>query len=154
MMIVACGSRLWSDTEAVKQVLDKAKRRHGDDLVLVSGGARGADSIAHQWAFKNLDSTNNIKIDAEWGVHHPEWCKCKRPEERDYCPMAGHRRNQQMLDILEDARDNSNVPVRVLAFKEGFDRTLRKGGTEDMVRRAKLVMIDIYLFNGEKWQKI
>jgi hypothetical protein len=153
-MILVCGDRLWRGSSPVKEVLDKAKAKHGKDLVLVSGGARGADTLGYQWALRNLPREQNIKIDAEWEIHHPEWCKCRNREARDYCPMAGHRRNQQMLDLLEDARDDSNVPVRVLAFKEGFDRTLRKGGTEDMVRRAKLAMIDTYLFDGEKWQRI
>lgn len=36
-------------------------------------------------------------------------------------------------------------PDVVLAFKNGFDHEMKKGGTEDMCRRAKAAGVPVYL---------
>lgn len=152
MMIIVCGDRLWDQGDAVRTVLDKAKAELGSDLIVVTGGARGADSMAYQWTIRNLDHENTIKIPAEWEVHHPDWCKCNKPEARFYCPMAGHRRNQQMLDTLLEGRTVNNHLLRVLAFKDDFDRTLKRGGTEDMVQRALAAGVVVFLYDKGRWE--
>lgn len=44
-VVIVTGSRLWADEERIYAALDAAK-----PTLVVHGGARGADAIAHDWA--------------------------------------------------------------------------------------------------------
>lgn len=125
LVVLVCGSRHWTDPRPITARLTAilASRR---PLTIVEGGARGADAIAGAWA----------KQHAAHGVtHHRELARWDQypPKERW---RAGHDRNQAMLDWLL-ARRSEGAEVRVLAFKAGFDWTMRRGGTEHMLRIAK-----------------
>lgn len=50
MKVAVVGSRDWPSVGVVNSVLDELPK---EGLVLVSGGARGVDSMARNWAFKN-----------------------------------------------------------------------------------------------------
>lgn len=65
-----------------------------DHLVVISGGATGADSSAADWAESRY-------IDCE--IYHADW--------ESWGPRAGPMRNQQMLD--------EGKPTHVLAIKGG-----------------------------------
>lgn len=47
--VAVVGSRSFTDYAQLSRVLDRCRTRWGD-FVLVSGGARGADSLAARWA--------------------------------------------------------------------------------------------------------
>lgn len=104
-----CGGREWDDAAVIFSKMFDVYERH-PDLLVVHGAGRGADLIA--------------QAIAEWMAipfepHPADWDSFGRG--------AGPLRNQVMLNSGLDA---------VYAFKQGFDRTLESGGTEDMVRRA------------------
>lgn len=61
MKIAVVGSRSFSDYELMKRELDKIPQK---GLTIVSGGAKGADSLAEKYA-----SENNLKL----VVHKPDW---------------------------------------------------------------------------------
>jgi hypothetical protein len=86
-----------------------------DEFMLIEGEARGLDTIAKNWALKR--GVRFLPFPAKWS----EYTKATRWR-------AGHDRNLQM--IVE------GQPNMVVAFKDGFDFTLRKGGTENCVKQA------------------
>jgi len=101
-----CGSRDWTDADAIEAEL----RLLAPGSTVVHGAARGADRIAGQIA-------RRLGLTVE--EHPADWSS--------FGVSAGPRRNADMLRAGADF---------VLAFKDGFDRSMRRGGTEGMVRIA------------------
>lgn len=144
MRVLVCGSREWDDEPIVFNVLDGYLEQqrytnrflpNDEPLVVIQGGAKGADAIAAAWGCENTD-VRHEQYPADWATHGK---------------AAGPLRNQQMLD--------EGKPDVVIAFKDAFQPdipdnvvigdlyTVRrpKGGTEDMVRRAKAAGIPVYI---------
>lgn len=131
-VVIVCGSRNWADRQMIVVELTKLEAQN-PDLIVVEGGARGADRMAGQWAAQARQrGIGWLRIPAQWTEHHPQWCPGDWCALRGRCVAAGGRRNQQMLDYALQAERQY-----VLAFKDGFDWAMKKGGTEDMVKRAK-----------------
>ncbi len=88
-LVAIAGGKDIADTAAVIRVLDKARAKH-DDMVLVHGGGPGVEKIAASWADRN-------------GVHQvvckPDWDRHGR--------AAPFRRNEELLNLL---------PKGVIAF--------------------------------------
>lgn len=108
--VIFCGSRDWHSWHPVLEAVERLHAEH-PDLVVIHGGARGADEMVDRLARKNGLPVEVFKADWEGRGH-----------------AAGPIRNQQMLD--------SGVQ-EVVAFKENFDYSLRRGGTEGMIRIAQ-----------------
>ncbi|MFK8851296.1 DUF2493 domain-containing protein [Streptomyces sp. Ac-502] len=126
--ILVTGSRSWSDAQLLADVLldtwhDATQLGHRS-IVIVHGGADGADTLADLWA-------RGAGLDVE--VHEADWGHCgpdcppghRRPRSRggDYCPTAGPRRNQQLIDAGAHL---------VVAFHRDSSR-----GTADCITRAQ-----------------
>jgi len=115
MRLLVTGSRDWIDYDRLAWMLDRLEATNRIE-VIIHGAARGADALADAWA-----RLHRIDVDpwpAQWTAYpvNERW-------------RAGHDRNRQMLD--------NTKPDLVVAFKVGFDWTLKRGGTENMVRIAK-----------------
>lgn len=108
--VLVCGSRHWRDSEAIHHTLDLHLRLHYGRIEIIHGNARGADLIADSVA-RGLGLVVH-PYPADWNAHGR---------------AAGPIRNRQMLDQHPDV---------VLAFKDGFDHTFSRGGTEHMVKIA------------------
>jgi hypothetical protein len=108
--IIFCGSRDWTDGDLIDQYLAVLDPRRD---VVIQGAARGADRIAGALAKKR-----GFKVE----TYAADWYPLGHLDM-----AAGHRRNKKMLDLGAD---------KVYAFKDGFDHTLKKGGTENMVKIA------------------
>lgn len=80
LKIGVVGSRGFNDYKLMKDTLDEYKDKV---FLIVSGGARGADSLAEKWA-----DENNIKT----LIHKPDWDR--------YGKIAGFLRN---TDIVADS---------------------------------------------------
>jgi hypothetical protein len=94
MRLLVCGSRTFTDDRFLFRVLDgflKEARDTQEDIVIIAGGARGADHFAERWA--NFDRVPCEEYPADWATHGK---------------AAGPIRNQQMLD--------DGKPDLVLAF--------------------------------------
>jgi len=76
MRVLVCGSRTWSDTGAIAQVLDHLKIH-----LIIQGGAKGADQCAKDYAEKM--ELPCLQFNAEW---------------TRYGRAAGPMRNQRMLE--------------------------------------------------------
>lgn len=127
MRVIVCGSRNYNRTGTIHMILDGLYAKYGDDLYVVQGGAPGADTIALEWC-----KAKWLGRDFRHGWTYPaEWDKYIRKEKW----RAGHERNQRMLE--EGLLEYPDEPRAVFAFKDDFDWSLSKGGTEQMVRIAK-----------------
>lgn len=109
MRVLVCGGRDYADKERVWAVLDKLADEAGISCI-IQGGARGADSLASDYADEN--GFYQQQYDADWGA---------------FGSMAGPMRNKVML---EEGR-----PDVVIAFPGGAGtrnmiRQARKAGVE------------------------
>ena len=104
--ILACGSRGWDDRTTIVDALRSFAPR--GPVTVITGGARGADSLAHSAALELGFETKVFP--ADWNAHG------KR---------AGFLRNLQMLDERPDV---------VLAFSLGTKGT--EHTTSEAIRRG------------------
>ena len=116
-IVIVCGSRYASQKRA-NDIIRVMKRLPTNSLI-ITGGAKGVDSIAHAVA-KELGFQTKI-IDAHW--QHTAACPTGC---REVCgPAAGPIRNRKMLDL------NPNL---VLAFHEDIGTSR---GTADTLMEAQ-----------------
>lgn len=112
MRVLVCGSRTFSDRDAIHSSLLSAWWSEPSQLVVIEGGARGADAIAAKWAQRFGRGVGHIQFPADWAR---------------YGKRAGFIRNRQMLD--------EGKPDVVLAF---VDKPLAESvGTAMMVDLAR-----------------
>lgn len=109
MKILVCGGRDYDDYDRLEDELNLLWRVHGD-FTVISGMARGADSLAVRYA-EDYDCPLE-KFPADWDTHGRS---------------AGYIRNQQMLD--------EGKPDLVVAFPggrgtENMIKIARKAGVE------------------------
>ena len=124
MRVLVCGSRDWSDRGPIRADMLHTLlvcARIGEPLALCHGGARGADSIAQEWAAENLDPSD---IHA-YPVTPEEWATIGK--------KAGPLRNQRMLDEFK--------PDLVFAYRSPG----RSPGTDHMVRIARAAGVGVRL---------
>ena len=115
--VLVCGSRDFSDRSLVDAKLDEVRERLGGvPMRVISGAARGADTLAADWARKN--SVPCDEYPAEW--------------ER-YGRSAGYRRNERML--------TEGRPHLVVAFPQGESRGTRM--MMDIAAKAKVAVEEI-----------
>lgn len=123
--MLVCGSRDYIDGDFIASVLDEWP----DTIThLCHGGARGADTLAGAWASKHPS--------IEVVVYRAQWAQLGR--------SAGPVRNIQMLEQFR--------PDAVLAFKNGFDQSLRRGGTEHMVKISRAAGIASVVIFDNEWK--
>lgn len=116
--VLVCGSRTFDDMGAVCTVLDGMDMFATGNLAVIHGGARGADSLAAEWA--KVNGKPEARFPAEWDRHGRR---------------AGYVRNQQMLD--------EGKPDVVWAF---VDKPLADSkGTNMMVRLAADAGVPTYV---------
>ncbi|MFJ7023211.1 SLOG family protein [Streptomyces sp. NPDC101117] len=128
-LIGLTGSRRWSDIPLLETTLylvwHDALQIGYDGIELMHGCAEGADTFGGQWAKRNGILVRERPADWE-GPCGPECQPGHRRRNRrgtDYCPLAGHRRNQQMVD---------ERPALFVAAHHA-----NSTGTADCLRRAK-----------------
>lgn len=113
LRVLVCGGRDYSGTATVYAVLDDLLRTNAG-LVVIEGGARGADRIARDW------TTNHNEGSVEHWSFPADWDK--------YGKRAGYIRNKEMLDV--------GKPDLVLAFPGGR-------GTADMIRQSRKAGVQV-----------
>lgn len=129
-LILLTGSRSWTDTrwleDTLLEVWHDALQDGHDGIELMHGHAdQGADAQGDDWAHRNGILVR--RCPADW----PGPCSTSCPPEHrrtnrrggEYCPLAGHRRNQNMVDAR---------PQLVVAAHHTGSR-----GTADCLRRAR-----------------
>lgn len=120
LRIAIVGSREWKDYDVIRKFVDSLPA----DCTVVSGGARGVDSMAIRCATRRNLATH---------VYLPNW----HPEpEGVYDPQAGFKRNQVIVDDVD----------LVVAFWDGISR-----GTRDTVLKAEARGLEVRI-NPVVWQ--
>jgi len=92
--VLVCGGRDFNDLGAVWSQLDAFHALEGPIIVVIHGGARGADELAARWA--DFNGIHDDPFIAEWG---------------QYGRAAGPLRNQRMI--------NEGAPDILFAFPGG-----------------------------------
>lgn len=106
--VLVCGSRDYTDVDKIYHVLDAELARVGPALLIISGGARGADTIARTWAVDR--KVDHLTLYAKWSIEGK---------------AAGPIRNRRML---------KRKPKKVIAFHPNLKESK---GTNDMVTVAR-----------------
>jgi hypothetical protein len=129
--VLVCGGRNYANREAVFSCLNSLPRL---GLVVIQGGAQGADFWARRWSEEA--GVAMIEERARWrDLSHPQ-AVVMRNKYGKYDASAGHRRNEVML--------REHRPELVLAFPGG-------SGTTDMVTLADSAGIRVRCPDGDLW---
>jgi hypothetical protein len=83
VIVLACGSRTWTDADTIRRRIGQLRGDHGD--IVITGGAPGADTIAGNIAFRL--GLHVATMPALWHVHGK---------------AAGPLRNAAMLRLRPD----------------------------------------------------
>lgn len=137
MRVLVTGSRDWDHEPSVFGALRYlALLGHPDDHLDVRHGKahRGADNVAARWVAIQARNGWPVAQDpypADWGgpCVFEGTIVCQQGHRqtkngREWCPLAGHRRNQQMIDV-------GGVDLVVGFLKHG------SSGTRDCLKRAE-----------------
>lgn len=150
MRILVCGSRDWRNYQRIARHLWQQHQRLQDldiqELTIIEGGADGADRCAARWVntmttLYGVPGIAHEPYPADWPNCAPECNPAHRKVNargEEYCPTAGHRRNQRMID--------EGKPDMVFAFKTREDSR----GTNDMVERAEKAGIPVNIVLDQK----
>jgi hypothetical protein len=141
--VLVTGSRDWDNPLAVYKALAAERlsaTANGLILVVVHGQCpTGADLSAHNWCeSQRTGGVTNVDEEpypADWERDCDENCyhKPRTKNGKPYCPVAGHLRNQKMVDRGADV---------CLAFPLPDSR-----GTVDCMKRARKAGIPVLEFN-------
>lgn len=91
--VIVCGGRKYADRARLFGEMDRLVEQHGP-IIVIQGGATGADALARQWALSRIAEC--ITMPADWKRHGN---------------AAGPIRNQQMIDLC--------APDALVAFPGG-----------------------------------
>lgn len=116
MRVLVCGGRDYSDANTLWGELDTIRRETPDDaMVVIQGGAHGADQMAREWCATRYVPYDNYA--ADWAKHGK---------------AAGPIRNQRMID--------EGKPSLILAFPGGrgtADMCRRAENAGILIKRVK-----------------
>lgn len=85
MRIIVAGSRDFNDYPFLCETMDRLTRKlDKKKLVIISGGAKGADKLGERWAFERMVSVE---------IFHADWAK--------HGKAAGPIRNGEMADVAD-----------------------------------------------------
>ncbi len=131
MRILVTGSRDCKSWSTVAVELEKAAgNTPSEDVTVVHGGARGADTFAHEAAL-TFGFTPEVHR-ADWAA--PCWSACNHGGRRrhrsgnTYCPAAGDYRNQEMVDAGADVCLAFYIPGLPCIGTHDCDRRAVKAG--------------------------
>ena len=129
--IIIAGSRSFVDYSFLKMTLNQYIT---ETVVVVSGCAAGADALGERWALEN--GYHVEKHPADWKNLDVPICKVRYNKYGPYNAMAGHNRNQEMLQSVRENPDGGFV----IAFWDGQSR-----GTENMIQIAEDAGIKVFI---------
>lgn len=121
--VIIAGSRSFYDYTLLKTELDKL---FAEPFIVVSGGAKGADSLGEIYAQEKGYPIERYL--AKWNDLSVKNCVIKHNSYGAYNAMAGHNRNQEMLNAILKNLDGGCV----VAFWDGKSK-----GTENMINISR-----------------
>lgn len=121
MILAVVGSRDFIDEKFIFKKLDSL-HKESKISAIISGGARGVDSIAKAWAIKNLGKENYIEKLPDWDTPAEGVPMKRNAYGKMFNPIAGHMRNSLIV----------NECTHLIAFWDG-----KSAGTKDSIDKAK-----------------
>lgn len=115
--VIVCGGRDFNDADKCNQALDFYLRESNDKYEIISGHAKGADTLGEQYAI-----SNNIELT----LFQADWNK--------YGRAAGPIRNRQMLDYALKSK------AIIIAFWDG-----KSCGTKNMIDISTNAGVTVYI---------
>ena len=94
------------------------KTKTGEKVVLISGGAKGADSLGEQYAKEKGYQVERYL--AKWNDLSVPNCRVKYNSYGAYNALAGHNRNQEMLNAvlnIDKLKENTIPPLFLLKLQ-------------------------------------
>jgi hypothetical protein len=142
------GSRSWPDPQLLEDTLldvwHDALQIGYDGIEVIHGDADGADTITDTWAERH--GVPRRRRPADWdgpcATNCPPAHRRTNRRGMEFCPLAGHRRNQQIVDerpVMFVAAATRCAAPRC-ASKAPHD----SHGTADCMRRAKAAGIPVH----------
>lgn len=131
MRVLIFGGRDFNDVETMHYALGAFQAAHGQITCIIHGDAKGADNWGKWHAINELHVPHR-PFPAKWNDIHAPGAVVKYtrgPNGRPYNAVAGHWRNQEMINV--------GKPDWGIGFKGG-------AGTADMARRLTAAGIPIY----------
>lgn len=141
--LLVTGSRDWDHLDSIDRVLAHyaymaSLASPGGRLVVVHGAASGgADALAARWVAQRARNGWPVEQErhpADWGAACVQECRPdhrqRRQDGSDFCPFAGFRRNQRMVDTR---------PLVVFGFWRNGS-----SGTRDCLKRAERARIPVF----------
>lgn len=129
--VIIAGSRNFNNYTLLKSELDKL---FSEPFIVVSGGAKGADSLGEMYA--NEKGYLVERYLPKWNDLTVSNCVIKYNSYGAYNALAGHNRNQEMLNAVIKNSDSGCV----VAFWDGKSK-----GTENMIKISKNAGIIVYI---------
>ena len=117
--VIIAGSRTFNNYNLLKVELDKL---FNEPFIIVSGGAKGADTLGEMYA--NEKGYQIERHLAKWNDLSVPNCRVKYNSYGAYNALAGHNRNQEMLNSILNNLDGGYV----VAFWDG-----KSSGTKNMI---------------------
>ncbi len=118
MKLIVTGSRDHTGRQLIHQALNRYLREHGEDLIVIHGGARGADYIAAHWC--EINDVDCLRVPAKWTAHGDSAGPIRnkrmrdryRPDAAVAFPVAGAANvgTHNMIELCREA----GVPVEVV----------------------------------------
>lgn len=117
--VLVTGGRDYADRAKVFRVLDAVTLLYGGDIMLMHGGARGADTYADEWAYDREQIS--VRVPAQWAKYGKK-AGMKRNAEMAAISQANavvvFRGGRGTLGMLDLARNMEPAPLIVLADGE------------------------------------
>ncbi len=132
--IIIAGSRTIRDAELVKNTLSEM---FTEPVTVVSGGAKGPDTMGEEWA---RDMGYPIEIHkADWSNIHAPGAVIRYNEHGSYNIKAGMDRNKKMLESVRENPDGGML----VAFWNG-----KSSGTKNMIDIANEAGMEVHIITA------
>ena len=132
--VIIAGSRNFNNYNLLKSELDKL---FSEPFIVVSGGAKGADSLGEIYAQEKGYPIERYL--AKWNDLTVSNCVIKYNSYGAYNALAGHNRNQEMLDAVIKNSESGCV----VAFWDGKSK-----GTENMIKISNVIFTSKIYFDS------
>ena len=117
--LLIAGSREFEDYELLKQCTDYALRNRTEKIAIISGGARGADALAKQYAYEKR--YEYLEFKADWNT---------------FGKSAGYIRNEEMHKFISQFENRG-----ALYFWDGESRGTAQNFDLDLKYNIKSFII-------------
>jgi hypothetical protein len=138
MRVIVAGSRDFSDYNMMKIQLDAILQNVAPNVIIVSGRARGADTLGEKYADEN--GLQKALFPADWKNLEAPGAVIKQGPYGPYNAKAGFDRN---IKMAEYAAENGNGAI--IAFWAGD-----KGGTYHMVETGEKYKLQVRII---EWRR-